>query len=186
MTGRRGLTTALLAAAAGGLLIVLAAGQRWASATVAGAAGAPQHVTVSGHEVAAGLAPCGWGVLVLALALVATRGWLRRAVAGGILVAGVIAAVIVMTDVGDVHTALAKQAFAASVRSLPATPTAWPWLALAAAVVATVAGAAAVLRASTWPALGRRYDAPGQSAPAVVDDDAERWAALDRGDDPTT
>lgn len=184
MTDRRGFLATLVASGLGGLLIVMASGRRWAAATVTAATGAPQHVEVTGHDVATGLVAGGWAVLVLAFALAATRGRLRRAAGGGILAVGVVSAVLVVNDVGDVHTALAKKAFAATVTSVPATPTAWPWLALAGSVVAATAGAATVLWARSWPALGRRYDAP--SAPPVAsDDDASRWAALDRGEDPT-
>jgi hypothetical protein len=83
-----------------------------------------------------------------------------------------------------VHSELAHKAFAAAVTSVPATPTAWPWLAFAGAVLAAAAGASALLRSASWPALGRRYDAPGAPQTAS-DDDASRWAALDRGEDPT-
>ncbi|HET6817158.1 MAG TPA: Trp biosynthesis-associated membrane protein [Mycobacteriales bacterium] len=185
MSGRRGFMTVLGTAAVAGLLIVMAAGRRWAAATVAGATGSPQHVAVNGHDVAPGLAECGWAVLILAVALIATRDRLRRVAGGGMFVAGVGAAVLVATDVGDVHTKLAAKAFAAAVSSVPATPTAWPWLALVGGVAGAAAGAATLLLSRSWPALGRRYDAPDAQQPVTVDDDAARWAALDRGEDPT-
>jgi uncharacterized membrane protein (TIGR02234 family) len=184
MSSRREYSVALAACGIGGLLVVMAAGRRWAGATVAGATGAAQHVKVTGHDVAPGLAACGWAVLILAVALVATRGRVRRAAGGGILAAGVVGAVLVLTDVGDVHKELAHKAFAAAVTSVPATPTAWPWLAFVGAILAAAAGASALLRSGSWPALGRRYDAPG-APPVASDDDASRWAALDRGEDPT-
>ena len=184
MNGRREYVVALAACGVAGLLIVVGAGRRWASATVAGATGAAQHVKVTGHDVAPGLAGCGWAVLILVVALVATRGRVRRAAGAGILAAGLVGALLVVTDLGDVHTELAHKAFAAAVSSVPATPTPWPWLAFVGGVLAAAAGATTLLRSASWPALGRRYDAPGAQQVAS-DDDASRWAALDRGEDPT-
>ncbi|HET7312352.1 MAG TPA: Trp biosynthesis-associated membrane protein [Mycobacteriales bacterium] len=184
MTGRRGLTMALVLSGVGGLLIVVASGRRWAAATVSGATGSPQHVAVTGHDVATGLSACGWAVLILALAVVSTRGRLRRAAGGGILAAGVTAVALVTAHVGDVHTKLADKVFGAVVSSVPATLTVWPWLALLGGIGAAAAGSAVLLLSRSWPALGRRYDAPG-AQPVVSDDDASRWAALDRGEDPT-
>jgi uncharacterized membrane protein (TIGR02234 family) len=184
MTGRREYFGTLAACGVGGLLVVVGAGRRWASATVAGATGPAQHVNVTGHDAAPGLAACGWALLILVVALVATRGRVRRAAGAGILVAGLVGAVLVVADVGDVHTELAHKAFAAAVSSVPATPTAWPWIAFVGSILAAAAGATTLLRSASWPALGRRYDAPGAQHVAA-DDDASRWAALDRGEDPT-
>ena len=62
--------------------------------------------------------------------------------------------------------------------------TVWPWLAVVGGLLAVACGSATAVYGARWSGLGRRYDAPG-AEPPVVEDDASRWAALDRGEDPT-
>ncbi|HET7530175.1 MAG TPA: Trp biosynthesis-associated membrane protein [Mycobacteriales bacterium] len=189
MTGRRGLVGVLTGWVLAGALLLIASGRQWGSATVRSATGAQVHAQVSGHDVAASLAPLGGALLALALLAFAVRGWGRRV--SGLLAAAVGAGAAVAAIHGDhgVGAALAQQAFAAQVRSVDAPATGWPWLCVVAGVLAAGAGLLTVALAGRWGGLGRRYDAPGAQAAAQSvapgDDDASRWAALDRGEDPT-
>jgi hypothetical protein len=68
------------------------------------------------------------------------------------------------------------------------TGTIWPWLTLAAGLVAAVAAATAVVAAPQWPEMGTKYDAPSGAAPAPQEEpesSLEVWKALDEGRDPT-
>jgi len=131
----------------------------------------------------------GWGVLLV------TRGPVRRAVAGVLLVVslGLVAATVVGwrqllegfgTDIADRIGAGAHGG-----AELPVETTPWLWALLAAAVLATVAAALAVVLVPSWPEMGARYDAP--SATAATDKPLEErssidvWKSLDEGDDPT-
>jgi uncharacterized membrane protein (TIGR02234 family) len=76
-----------------------------------------------------------------------------------------------------------------AVRALVAASavTAWPWVAVAAGVLAIVTGVAIALTASRWPQRSRRYDAVRFAAESG-DARTERldvWDALSDGDDPT-
>jgi uncharacterized membrane protein (TIGR02234 family) len=70
---------------------------------------------------------------------------------------------------------------------------AWPVLTVAAGLLGIAAGLVAVVRGRSWPAMGRRYERDGATAPAAAarrpetDEDRAQaaWKALDRGEDPT-
>ena len=114
-------------------------------------------LTVTGAIVAlAGDASTILGLLALAAAgaLLATNGWGRRGVAVVLLLAAVLTAV----DGGD----------AAGV---------------VAAVLEGLGAIVIVARSRTLPALGRRYEAPGEQRPRVGAHGL--WDAMDRGEDPT-
>ncbi|MEP9380887.1 Trp biosynthesis-associated membrane protein [Nocardioides sp. KR10-350] len=106
-----------------------------------------------------------WGVALV------TRGWVRR----GVLVLAGLAAV------GAVPVAL--------VGRPDGDPTAWPWIALAAAVVAAAAAVAGVRLARGWPEMGRRYDAPtsgpATEAPLEEQSSLDLWKSIGEGRDPT-
>jgi uncharacterized membrane protein (TIGR02234 family) len=184
MTGRRGFAITLTSWVVAGAAVLLAAGRTWGSASVLAQNGVHVHAHVKGHDVAGELAPCAVALLALALAVVAARGWLRRmcgvlaAVVGAVIVAGAVA------GQGRIDDALTRKVFGAQVATLHPPATAWPWLAVVGGLVAIACGGVTVCVGGRWAGLGRRYDAPG-ATPAPVDDDAFRWAALDRGEDPT-
>jgi len=184
MTGRRGLTVTLSCWALAALLALWAAGRVWGSVVVVAQRGARVHAQVTGHDVAAGVAPCAVALLALAVAVLAASGWMRRAC--GVL-AAVIGVVMVATAIaGDhrINDSLTGKVFAAQVATVHPPATVWPWLVVAAGVIAVACGVVTALYGALWSGMGRRYDAPTAEAP-VVDDDASRWAALDRGEDPT-
>lgn len=185
MTERRGFAVTLTGWVAAAAVVLLAAGRVWGSATVRAQNGVRVHVQVTGHDVASEIAPCAVALLALALGVVATRGWVRR-------VCGVLAAVLGVLIVAGaveghsrVDNALVHKVFATQVATLNPPPTPWPWIAVAGGVVVVACGVVTAAVGGRWGGLGRRYDAPGSPPAPANDDDASRWAALDRGEDPT-
>jgi hypothetical protein len=169
-------------AAASALVVLLTVGQQWGSATVTGAA--RQHVTVTGRQVSAAPSALALAMLALAVAVVAARGLLRRAVAMVGTAVGLLEAVVAMRAGGDVMSALTARAFGVDVRLLPTRTTAWWIVAALAGILAAVAFCAVAVAGGRWQGMGARYDAP--KAPArEKDPTVAAWEALDRGDDPT-
>jgi uncharacterized membrane protein (TIGR02234 family) len=183
----RGLAGAITACAGGGLLLLLAAGRAWGSATLRAATGARVHVSVTGTAVTPALPALGLALLVLAVAVLATRGLLRRVLGAVAALAGTAAAVLAATSHRGVEQALAGRAFGVARTAVGVGVSPWQVVAVVAAVVAAAGGAATLLHGHRWTSMGRRYEAPAP-APASPDpaaDDASTWAALDRGEDPT-
>ena len=166
------------------VVALVAAGRVWGHAAVRSAAGARVQAQVTGHDVAAALAPCAGALLALAVFVLASRGWLRRltGVLGAALGAGIVVAALAGRS--DVGSALADKAFGVQSGSLHSPASAWPWLAAVAGGVAVGCGLLTAAVGPRWSGLGRRYDAPGAQQ-VLAEDDASRWAALDRGEDPT-
>jgi len=178
-----------VAGVAGAALAAVSAGQSWATATVSSPA--TRSAVAKGTEVAP---------LALPLCLVALAAWGsvlvlrrtgRRVVALLGLVASAGAALVVVTSLGR-RAAAARDVLGADRAQV--STTAWPYVAVVAAVVTAVAFAVAVRRAASWPEMSRRYDAPdgttgGAAGPTGGDQaepsDRDLWRALDEGRDPT-
>jgi uncharacterized membrane protein (TIGR02234 family) len=195
---RREFGAAIALAVVAGALALSAAGQTWVRLTAVRRPPLPPVTdALSGGQVAPLVPATGLLLLAAAVALVATRGAGRIAVgllmaaAGGVLgwsgartLAGRLA-----VDVATLSTVGSSP----GVRLRPDVHTGWPVLVVVAGVVAVVAGGLVVLHGRGWPAMGRRYERPGQAtggtAPARPQTDEERataaWRALDRGHDPT-
>ena len=172
----------------------VAANQAWVEPVAA--AGDPVSA-----EIAAGAADAS-APLVSALALVALAGWgvvlvtrgrFRRAIGFLLGAAGLLLLVVTVTAFVQAPTALAEQYDVGS-----ADRTAWSWVALPAAVLATVGALLAARDAGGWPGMGSRYDAPaagdGQAGPAGPGEsdlppeersNLDLWKSLDEGSDPT-
>ncbi len=119
-----------------------------------------------------------WGVLLV------TRGRFRRAVAllAGLASAGmVVAAVVAFTTTPD----SLRDTFADLEVPIDVHRTAWPWVGLAASLVALVATGLAWRLTPGWPEMGSRYDAPGPAPPSRDETGLDLWRALDEGRDPT-
>lgn len=124
-----------------------------------------------------------WGVLLV------TRGVVRRGVAVIALLAALGLVAVTVSGIGSAPDAVrAALAQLASSEGVGVHRTAWPWVALACALVAVVACGAAGLLAGSWPEMGARYDAPGPAPQRLDTADAsgiDLWRALDEGRDPT-
>lgn len=187
--------------AAGGLM-VWAASRTWASVEVAPAGMTVDQVEVTGSTAVPLVGAMAFVVMAGSVAVVASGGWLRRAVgvvialaAGGALVAGVLAGSAIDDAVRDAvaaSTSMTGGAAQADDLVAAADHSLWRWTAVAASLVGVVVGALVVAYAPRWPRMGKRYDAPGartsrdDSTPAADRDVADLWKALDEGDDPTT
>lgn len=178
----------LLAAAAG---LWAASRLPWVSVTSFDGLGPPTTATLSGAEWSTALLPLAVLLLAAALAGLAARGWLLRAVAllvaPACLALGYLgASLIVMPDIGPRGAAVAGVPVAALVASdrHPAGA-----IATLAAAAAALAAAALMMRAAAREAHpGGRYQAGHRAGVADADGLSDRglWDALDAGRDPTS
>jgi uncharacterized membrane protein (TIGR02234 family) len=149
---------------------------------------------LTGSELAPLVPAGGLVLLAAAVALVAVRGagrvlvGLLAAVAGGALGWSGLRTLLTDADVtaaGVVGSGTPGSTLTAEVSA------AWPVLVLVAGLLAVAAGLLTVLRGSSWPGMGRRYERPAAATAAPVrrrtDEDRalDAWRALDRGEDPT-
>ncbi len=135
------------------------------------------------------------GVVVLAAfgAVVATRGLVRRALGVLIMVAAasIVAAALRTGSAGSqLEAELTAKGWSGGSYSTADQP--WRWVALAAAVLCVVAGAAVAAYGPGWATMGPRYDAPTTAAEspepargAEEMSEADVWREIDRGRDPT-
>jgi len=171
---RRGLAVAVLAAVAGGAVGYFATGRVWASTTVERVAPLlPETVRTTGRDLVPWASAAALVGIAGGLALLATRGRGRLAVAGLLTVAGIAVAAGGLRGLADSGTTFG-----------------WPLLCVASGALVLAAGVVALARGRRWAAMGARYDAPTARtrAHATAGPDAPptaMWDALDRGDDPT-
>ncbi len=187
-----------LGALLGAGLLVVAAGRPWVTQVVSDVPGVTQ-VSASGGRTVPAVPALALAAAAGALALLVTGRLGRRLAAAVLVLAGLGAAAAVGTVLAAPQDAVAAAVTAATGRSGPlpgpsAAVTGWLWPALAAAVLVTACGAVALVRAPSWPAPGRRFDAPPPAvraggAPAGTvrgqSDAIGAWDALSRGEDPT-
>jgi uncharacterized membrane protein (TIGR02234 family) len=198
---RRGYAVALVLLVAGGALLLLAYGRVWVSVTVSDAGLPALHVDLTGHD----LQPEGTAAALVALAgvagVVATRR-VGRMVSGALLVLvglGVAARTVqfgltrtARPGYGDTIASIVAERTGVELPQLSADATPW-WLAgLLGALLVAAGGVVVLLRGSSWPEMGRRYERGEQGAAAT---DGARtaprpvesaWDQLDRGVDPTS
>lgn len=176
-------------------LAAVAAGKPWAVLSASGERAVPGAGGASGTSItSAGQAPLALALALVALAgwgaVLVTRGWFRRAVAGLGAVASVGLVVVVVVEFGAAPSGV-RRAVSTALGSRAASDVAvrsgWYWAALVASMVLVLAYLVTVRRLPSWPSMGTRYDAPGAQAegdqePAT---NLEIWRAIDQGDDPT-
>ena len=195
MTARREMAAAVVGSAVAGGLALSTGGQTWLSATLQRPAPLPPVTEqLTGSELAPLVPAGGLVLLAAAVALVAVRGagrvlvGLLAAVAGGALGWSGLRTLLTDADVtaaGVVGSGTPGSTLTAEVSA------AWPALVLVAGLLAVAAGLLTVLRGSSWPGMGRRYERPAAATAAPVrrrtDEDRalDAWRALDRGEDPT-
>ncbi|MDP9118441.1 MAG: Trp biosynthesis-associated membrane protein [Actinomycetota bacterium] len=156
---------------------------------------------VSGRTLDA--APTALGLVALAgvVAVLATKGVVRRIVGLVLALAGGAVVWRSVADIALVSTARARElvsshhsAISVSAGGAPHVSghPYWPWLSVVCGALIAVAGAAIATRGQQWAVMSARYEAPVARVPSAEDAaitraraDASMWTALDRGDDPT-
>lgn len=180
-----------------GLIAFFAASRSWESSTLRTEGLPSDVVTVTGTDALPIVGALSLVVAAGGLAVLATRGMVRRVVGGLIVLAAGGAAVSVAAGGGARGRAFrdAVTESPAFVGSTPLHGTLSPWIAVAfvALVLGAVGGVLTVLRGHTWPAMSGRYDAPAAKKESSrrftgrPEDAAgsELWAEIDEGRDPT-
>jgi uncharacterized membrane protein (TIGR02234 family) len=192
LSSRTGYALTILVGLASSGLCALAVARPWAKATATVRGLPPIEASVDGADVA----PVAAALAVVCLAgfgaVLATRGWVRRAI--GVVIVAAAAAVVVVAAVPASTTGLLEDALSAHgwtgggyARSI----TGWRIAAVASGLVVMAAGAAVARFAGDWATMGARYDSPAEgrrAAAAAADEpmsEAALWRALDDGADPT-
>lgn len=175
----------------GALGVTVGASRPWVTATST-APGLPTiHASASGADLAPLAGALGVALLAAFGAVIATRGWVRRALGAAILVASLAVLVSVIAPAGSaevLESGLATRGWSGGGYRTSTEP--WRWLALTAAVVAALAGVATVRYGGHWAVMGARYDAPSAPGPATAKPadqltENDVWQAIDSGRDPT-
>jgi hypothetical protein len=173
---RRDLALSVLACAVGAGLALLGATRTWlVQVTPRPAPLPPVTVEQTGVDVSPWLSALALVGLAGAGALLAVRGRARALL--GVLLMATGATVVA----GGGHGAAVAEARYA----------AWPVLCVVGGALVGYAGIRALLRGSSWPALGSRYERPVAEPVETFQpggpsrSDVAMWDALDRGEDPT-
>lgn len=153
----------------------------------------PDVLQVSGRTVDS--APTALALVALAgvVAVLATRGALRRVVGALIALAGVGLVWRALTSAGRLSAHRARTLVAEQHRTVdltgvtPHVTTHGAWAALTAVcgVLVAVAGALVAWRGHRWQVMSARYEAPVDRQQDAVRAAGALWSALDRGEDPT-
>jgi uncharacterized membrane protein (TIGR02234 family) len=185
MTTRRTYGLTLLACLAGAGVALVAVTRTWSVAVTPRAGMSPLRDTRTGADVE----PWVIGLALVALAgtgaLLATGGWVRRALGGVLALAG--AGVAVGAVIGRIGLDPGEAGPAGTL---------WPAVCALGGAIIAVGGLTAARHGHRWPTMSARYDrTPAtaepertvpQPAPGAPIDSRAAWDALDRGDDPTT
>ena len=178
---------------AGGAL--LASLPTWQTVVTTRARPLPQdRLALSGRAVDA--APTALALVALAgvVAVLATRGVVRRAVglvlaaAGALLVSRAAGAFTAVSDARarDLVSAAHRTVDAQAGRVSVAGTAVWPALSVLCGLCVIVAGGLVAARGHRWRALSARYDKQPERSVDPTRAAAATWNALDRGEDPTT
>ena len=158
------------------------AGRPWAEATTT--AQGERTVTAAGTDVAAVSLPLALVALACWGAILVLRSRGRRVVAVLGVLAAAGSAVAAVTRAGEAEEVAREMLGGAS--DVAVSTTAWPVVTVTAGLLAAATFVVALLRASRWPEMSSRYDAPTErSADPRTMSDADLWRALDEGHDPT-
>ena len=184
MNPRRLRLVLLAAGLIAGALVLGAWTQPWFSVTIDAA-----ELVARGQDAAPALSGIALAVVALLAALMIARAGLR-AVLGAVMAGlGVLAVIIVVPLVASDVAALSSMARliadatgVAGFADQPVSRTAWPFVALAGALLMVLVGLAVMLTTRHWPTATSKYDADA----AKPDTNAGAWDALSEGDDPTS
>ena len=186
---RRSYAVAVLACLAGAALALYAITRTWSVHLTP----RPGMSALREAQIGTDVAPWVTGLALVALAgagaLLATAGWLRRA----------LGVVLSLAGLGVLAGAITGRA-GLDPGAAGAAGTAWPVLCALGGVIIVLGGVTAARLGHRWPRMSSRYDrktvppprtepaiAPGKprDTSAAVADHRAAWDALDRGDDPT-
>ncbi|GIF21251.1 putative membrane protein (TIGR02234 family) [Actinoplanes tereljensis] len=176
MNNRRTYVLTLLAALAGSALALYAITRTWSIQLT------PRTGLSDLREAHTGTDREPWvtGLAVVALAgtgaLLATAGWVRRALGALLALAGAgVAAGAILGRAG------------LDPGSAGAAGTIWPIACAIGGVIIVLGGLTAFTQGHRWPGMSARYDRKpaAPERPSVAADNRAAWDALDRGDDPT-
>ncbi|GIM96403.1 Trp biosynthesis-associated membrane protein [Paractinoplanes toevensis] len=176
MNSRRTYVLTLLAALAGAALALYAITRTWSVQLTPRAGMSDLREARTGTD----LEPWVTGLAVVALAgtgaLLATAGWVRRAL--GVLLA--------LAGAGVTAGAIIGRA-GLDPGSAGAGGTVWPIACAAGGVIILLGGLTAFAQGHRWPGMSARYDRKpaAPERPTAAADHRAAWDALDRGDDPT-
>jgi uncharacterized membrane protein (TIGR02234 family) len=189
----RSFLVALLLDVVGAAVILLVATRTWQTVTVL-RPGQPAIVDdIRGRTLDAG--PTGLAVAALAavVAVVATRGLLRRLVGLALAALGVVAVWLsvdasLRLSVSRARALVAQAHPGSALGSLHvATHSAWALASALGGLLIAAAGSFVMWRGHRWLAMSTRYEAPAaDDETARARRDVSMWNALDRGDDPTS
>jgi uncharacterized membrane protein (TIGR02234 family) len=192
LASRGGYAATILVGLAASGLCALAVARPWARATASVRGLPPIEASVDGADVA----PVAAALAVVCLAgfgaVIATRGWVRRAL--GVVIVACAVVVVAVAVVPESATGLLEDALSArgwTGGGYDRSVTAWRVVAAASGVVVMAAGAIVTRFAADWATMGTRYDSPSESRRAAQPtadgpmSDAAMWRSLDDGGDPT-
>lgn len=189
MTGTREYLVALGVLAAGAVAGIVLAGATWATAEVSGVLGTDE-VSIAGADLVPVTEAAGWLGLAAVVAIHASRG-VGRAIVGGLLVVAGLAvagwAGRYAVDMDPAVDAAEPAGTGDAAVTLVSTAPAAAGGTVIAGVLIAAAGVLTALRGRRWPAMGRKYERTGGTdSGRDASGPGDAWAALDRGDDPTT
>ncbi len=200
LTSKRGV---IGLAVTGALLLVASASRTWVSGTVDDAVLGASRVTGTGSQLAPGLVAIALAAAAAALAATTSGRLVRRisiiVLALAALGAGGLVAVVLADPGGRLGGVAARSTGRTGSVETHASTGAWPWLALAGAILLFAAAVAAWAGAGRWQGLSARYETPavdalGTTAPSDPAQTragsrgervATAWDSLDAGVDPT-
>lgn len=192
MTGRRWYVPSVLGLLLCGGVMFFASSRSWVTGRVRAEGLPSDQVAVSGADALPLVSAMGLVVAAAALAVLATRGVLRRAVGALVVVAAGVAVAVAAAGrdaLDDAFTDAVAQSPAFTGANVTSPHhAAWPWLVVVVGVLAVALGVLTVLSSRAWPTMSGRYDAPTATVAAVdpaESDGADVWKALDEGRDPT-
>lgn len=186
--------TALLLDLLGAAAALLVSTRAWQTVTTPQPA--PRHddvLDLSGRTVDA--APTALALVALAgvVAVLATRGIVRRIVGGILAIAGAGLLWRAIASSSAVSTRRARTLVSEHHRTVDvsgvvphiATHGAWPVLTVVGGVLVAASGALIAWRGHRWRAMSARYETPPTTGTNETKAAATLWTALDRGEDPT-
>lgn len=185
MDARREYTLALAGLAGGGALALAVAQATW---VVARRKDVGFDTSFGGSAIAGGLVACSLVAMAGAVAVLASRGVVRRAVGALLAVMGAVVAwsalAVLVGPAAAVRGPLDAVTGGASASAPHVVSLAWWWcvLAVVGGLAVLAAGALTALRGTRWPVMAARYDGPAGSRRRAAPD---AWSLLDRGEDPT-